>query len=313
MDYALAVPKTLFQSIRLASFDVFPLNWRISLLTLLHAVNGAYIYRRNLMNQNVTRIPFIQGLVSYILTSLGGSLTASILIGIPPGWLINDNILPLYFIVYCIFFLDREGRITKFISKGGDIVEYISAFINATSRTNTLAGMINMIRDYKDPRLNNSIVLLLVCGTISACGGGILDHTFNLSKIEWKYSTPSCLKGENSFSLKATSVATLFYIIASNPMNEDMVGLYGFIIKIRQIFFGNLSRIQAMTVTWIFFLIMYFTYTYVTIKKYPLKVERFIPTPFAKYFTLNEPTVKKAEMKPETTEEKKNEDDKKKE
>lgn len=240
-----------------------------------------------------------------------------LLIGIPPAWLINDNILPLYFIVYCIFFLDREGRITKFISKGGDIVEYISAFINATSRTNTLAGIINMIRDYKDPNLNNSIVLLLVCGTLSACGGGILDHTFSLSKIEWKYSTPSCLKGENSFSLKATSVATLFYIIVSNPMNDDMVGLFGFIIKIRQLIFGDFTRIQAMTVTWIFFLFMYFMYTYVTIKKYPLKVERFIPPPLVKYFTgtglTNETTEKKVEKKPETVEEKKDENDKKNE
>jgi uncharacterized membrane protein YeiH len=317
MDYLLALPKSIFQGIRLANVVVYPLNWRISFLTFLHALNGAYIYRRNLMNQNA-RIPFIQGLVSYILTSLGGSLTAGLLIGIPPTWLINDNILPLYFLVYCVFFLDREGRITKLISKGGDIVEYISAFINATSRTNTLAGMVNMIRDYKDPNLNNSIVLLLVCGTIAACGGGILDHTFSLSKIEWKYSTPSCLKGENSFSLKATSIATLHYIILSNPMNEDMIGLFGFIIKIRQLIFGNFTRLQAMTITWMFFMVMYFVYTYITIKKYPLNVERFIPPTFAKYFTgtnLTDNTAsteKKVEKKPEPMTEKKSENDKKK-
>jgi len=300
MDYILAVPNTIFQSIRLANVVVYPINWRISLITFLHALNGAYIYRRNLLNQNVTRVPFIQGLVSYILTSLGGSLTAGLLIGIPPGWLVNDNILPLYFIVYCVFFLDREGRITKFISKGGNVVEYISAFINATSRTNTLAGLINTIRDYKDPHLNNSIVLLLICGTLSACGGGILDHTFSLSKIEWKYSTPSCLKGENSFSLKATSLATLFYIIVSNPMNDDMVGLFGFIIKTRQLIFGDFTRIQAMTITWIFFLTMYFIYTYSSIKKYPL--DRFVPPSFSKFFGKAE---KKVDVK--KTEEKKKE------
>jgi len=61
MDYLLALPKSIFQGIRLANVVVYPLNWRISFLTFLHALNGAYIYRRNLMNQNA-RIPFIQGL-----------------------------------------------------------------------------------------------------------------------------------------------------------------------------------------------------------------------------------------------------------
>jgi len=138
MPSLFTLPSFLFQSIRLANFVIRPLNWNINFLTLLHAINGAYIYRKNLITQNVTRIPFIQGFVSYILMSLGGTLTAGLLIGIAPGWLINDNILPLYFIVYCIFFLDREGRITNFISKGGLAVEFISTFINVTSRTNTL-------------------------------------------------------------------------------------------------------------------------------------------------------------------------------
>ncbi|ORX85016.1 hypothetical protein BCR32DRAFT_290970 [Anaeromyces robustus] len=312
MDYI--KPSTLFQAIRLADCNVYPLNWKISFLTFLHAVNGAYIYRKNLLTQNVTRVPFIQGFVSYILMSLGGSLTAGLLIGIPPGWLINDNILPLYFVVYCIFFLDRNAYITKFISKGGIIIEYISAFINATSRTNTLAGLINMIRDYKDPYINNSIVLLLVCGTLSACGGGILDHTFNLSKLEWKYNTPSCLKGENSFSLKATTVATLFYIIVSNPMNNDMVGLFGFIIRLRRAIFGDFTRIQAMTLTWIFFLTIYFIYTYITSKKY--SDVPFIPPSFVKIFNMNAMNAKnqeKKEKKEEKKEEKKTEDEKKNE
>jgi len=309
MDYI--KPSGLFQAIRLADCNIYPLNWRISLLTLLHAINGAYTYRKNLLNQNVTRIPFIQGFVSYILMSLGGTLTAGVLIGIPPGWLINDNILPLYFVVYCIFFLDRNAHITKFISKGGVIIEYISAFINATSRTNTLAGLINMIRDYKDPYINNSIVLLLICGTLSGCGGGILDHTFNLSKLEWKYSTPSCLKGENSFSLKATTIVTLFYIIISNPMNEDMVGLFGFIIRLRRAILGDFTRIQAMTLTWFFFLIIYFIYTYIASKKY--SDVPFIPPSFVKIFNNNAIMNAQNQEKKERNEENKTEDEKKNE
>jgi len=138
-----------------------------------------------------------------------------------------------------------------------------------------------MIRDYKDPYITNSIICLLVCGTLSGCGGGILDHTFNLSKKEWKYNTPSCLKGENSFSLKSTIVSTLLYIILSNPMNEDMIGLFGFIIKCRQLLIGDLTRLQAMTLTWIFFVTIYLIYAYYTYYKYLPKIN--LP-PFAKYF-----------------------------
>lgn len=267
LNYLLPLPISILQTLRLTSWVLYPLNWRVNFLTLLHAINGAYTYRKNLLNENV-KIPFIQGFVSYILMSLGGTLTAGILIGIAPGWLINDNVLPVYFLVYCIFFLDKEGRITKLIAKGGLTVELISAFINATSRTTTLAGLINMIRDYKDPYITNSIICLLVCGTLSGCGGGILDHTFNLSKKEWKYNTPSCLKGENSFSLKSTIISTFLYIVLSNPMNEDMIGFFGFIIKCRQLLLGDLTRVQAMTLTWIFFVTIYLIYTYYIHNKY---------------------------------------------
>ncbi|ORX61187.1 hypothetical protein BCR36DRAFT_341566 [Piromyces finnis] len=281
LNFFLYLPSLIFQSIRLASINIYPLNWNIKFLSILHAINGAYIYRKNSINENV-KIPFIQGFVSYILMSLGGTLSAGILIGIAPGWIINDNVLPLYFLIYCIFFLDKEGCITKFISKGGIAIEFISAFINVTSRTSTLCGNINMIRDYKDPYITNSIVCLLICGTLSGCGGGILDHTFSLSKREWKYNTPSCLKGENSFSLKSTIAATLHYIILSNPLNEDMVGLFGFIIKCRQFFIGNPTRIQAMTMTWIFFIIIYFIYTYINSVKYSMP--QFLPPPIVKFF-----------------------------
>jgi len=232
--------------------------------------------------------------------------TLGILIGVAPGWIINDNVLPLYFLVYCIFFLDQEGRITKFISKGGIALEFISAFVNVTSRTSTLCGNINMIRDYKDPYITNSIVCLLICGTLSGCGGGILDHTFSLSKREWKYNTPSCLKGENSFSLKSTIAATLHYIILSNPLNDDMVGIFGFIIKCRQLLIGNPTRIQAMTMTWIFFIIIYFTYTYINYVKYSMP--QFLPPPVVKFFgTYNldtKPSVPKKDIKEKVTDEK---------
>jgi len=65
LDYILYFPSLIFQSIRLAGTVIYPLNWHISLLSLLHAVNGAYIYRRNLLKENV-KVPFIQGFGKYL-------------------------------------------------------------------------------------------------------------------------------------------------------------------------------------------------------------------------------------------------------
>jgi len=63
-DYLLPIPISIFQALRLTSWVLYPLNWRISLINVLHAVNGAYTYRKNLLNENV-KIPFIQGFGKY--------------------------------------------------------------------------------------------------------------------------------------------------------------------------------------------------------------------------------------------------------
>lgn len=263
----------IFQTIKQAQVYFQVLNWKLAIVTILHAINGSYAYRRNLLNQGDIRIPFIQGFVSYILMSLGGTLTAGLLMGQTAGWLVNDNVLPLYFLVYCIFFLDRNAYITRFISKGGQVTNYISTMIDATSRTITLSGIIDTICDSKDVRLNNSIIMLIVCGTIAGCGGGIIEKTFSLSKKDWKYKTPSSLKGENSYSLKATLCFAIMYIVLSLPINQSMIGLFGLILETRKHFFGNYTRIEAKALTWLSFLLTNIFHTYLMNKRKAMTVK----------------------------------------
>jgi hypothetical protein len=60
-------------------------------------------------------------------------------------------------------------------------------------------------------RAQQSLLVALATGTISACGGGILADMFGLQRVVWEFRRPPCLEGPSQPIEKAFLCALLYY------------------------------------------------------------------------------------------------------
>ncbi len=74
--------------------------------------------------------------------------------------------------------------------------------LDGATRTAATYGGINMVLNHANPAARSSLLLQIIIGTISACGGGISAFTLNVfDPLGWSFSTPPFLKAKSLVEL----------------------------------------------------------------------------------------------------------------
>ncbi|CAG8597969.1 7903_t:CDS:2 [Diversispora eburnea] len=178
----------------------------LKILNTLHALQINLNYKKSLKDSPIS---WLQGLFAVIVMSVGGSTTSAILCGKAPHWLASNTTITTYLIIYfLIFYIPFFHRFCNSIPK--IILDPILLIADGILRTSSIYSIIdNILFEMNDePLLKNSWVAILLCGTLSGCGGSIWVSAFQMKSPNWSFTTPSTFL-EPTYDMKISFMITL--------------------------------------------------------------------------------------------------------
>nr|CAG8493720.1 666_t:CDS:2 [Entrophospora candida] len=183
----------------------------LSILTTLHAIYVTLNYKNSLKH---SKVPWLQGFFAVIVMSVGGSTSSAILCGEAPKWLSSNVTITTYFLIYTLmFYFQPFYRLSNLIPN--NIINPILLIADGILRGYSICLLgIDSIRydsRNKDPDLSNSLVAMILCGTLCGSGGAIWTSAFKLGSPFWSFTTPSVLL-QPSYDMKSSFLLSLFYI-----------------------------------------------------------------------------------------------------
>lgn len=155
-----------------------------------------------------------------MISSCGGTLLTSIILGQPIGWLSNDRIVLSYVIAYLISYFAVSRSILIYVLSSR-LVAPIVLLMRSYSWGHSITswGVDRAVHSYSPPSLppsHMSISYALVCGILSSCGGGLLKSGLALNEYEWRLQTPLPIKNP-SIHLVVSAFCSCLYYLLCNP------------------------------------------------------------------------------------------------
>ena len=146
---------------------------------------------------NSTKRPWFKSLVECTLMQFGGTTLTGLLLGQTPSWILSSNAFPAlivawyltYFCPYDIYYTFISGTIGTPILLIANIGAAISSGHAVTSWGLDKAAFNAFHKN--SHKLSSSVLTCIGCGTLSACGGGLLTTYFDFFgyKSDFKLNT----------------------------------------------------------------------------------------------------------------------------
>lgn len=167
-----------------------------------------------------------------MVLSFGGTTLAAILLGIHPSWIASNSLIPTYTLIYVLFFNTRNRffKITRTVPLFSELLFTLGDSIARTMAITSFG--IDTIRLNSDAPLANSMVACVITGTLSGCGGGLVDSIFNVTKQQWTLGTPMVITNPKNFKASldfwVAFVTSLVYLgLTESGVSNGIYKVYG--------------------------------------------------------------------------------------
>lgn len=185
---------------------VHPSLYPFPLATTLHALRVVIAYRsisavfrarRRAEGKTAaeTHVTLLRDAAGFLVMAWGGGFIANyVLCQVPPQlltiwpWI---NYLSIYAIASALLALVGPGPSAK-------LLDLTLPVLDGATRTAATYGGISMVLNHTNPAVRSSLLMQIIIGTISACGGGISAFTLNVfDPLGWSFNTPPFLKAKH--------------------------------------------------------------------------------------------------------------------
>lgn len=169
-----------------ASFPLFFKSWGcqvdISILDVFGSILACRGYRQRM---TVPKL-WLETLIACTLLQFGGTTITGLLLGQTPSWIISKTAFPALVLAWWLTFFSPLDFFWRVMSSDSILVKFCE-FGSAVSAGNAVTswGMDKAIfNEYSaNPlKLKNSPLTCLLCGTFSACGGGLIGDWLGFSR-----------------------------------------------------------------------------------------------------------------------------------
>ena len=238
----------------------------ISLLDFFGSVLACISYRQRATFPRSS----LESLVSCVILQFGGTTLTGIILGQVPSWVTSSTAFPALFLAWILTFFSPWDLFYKLFTDSG-FLYFLFEVGRASSAGHAITswGMDKVLLNsyHLNPiKLRDSALACIFCGTISACGGGILtDYFGTLNKTTFVPSTSlkifSLSTPRNCSTLfQSFTLAVLYYCILNPsgylPWNLNLSRESGHLVigvlQVVHVLFGSISPeldIYANTVT----------------------------------------------------------------
>ena len=198
-----------------------------SLLDFIGSLFACKIYRMNSHGEK----SWFEIFMACILMQFGGTFIIAIILGQPPSWIVSRSAIPGFLLAWWMTFFSPDDFFWKNISSN-EFIMFLLGIVNSLSAGHAITSW-GMDKVYWNSFHNNvtdlpkSYFLCILCGTLAACGGGILAETLNF----FSHSRSFTLRHKSKFfeignyNVSATLnrsfwLAVVYYLAISSP--EEM-------------------------------------------------------------------------------------------
>lgn len=184
---------------------VHPTLYPFPLATTLHALRVAIAYRGICAGFRARRraegkvppsdlhVSLLRDVAGFLVMAWGGGFIANYVLCQIPGQLLT--VWP--WINYLSVYLTVTVLVANFGAPSAKLLDLTLPVLDGATRTAATYGGINMVLNHANPAARSSLLLQIIIGTISACGGGISAFTLNVfDPVGWSFSTPPFLKAK---------------------------------------------------------------------------------------------------------------------
>jgi hypothetical protein len=145
----------------------------------------------------------------FLIMCWGGGFIANYMLCQIPGQLLTVWPWFNYLSIYVAVMATLGAR------PSAKLLDLTMPVIDGATRTAAAYAGINMVLNHANPAVRSSLLMQILIGTISACGGGISAFTLNVfDPLGWSFSTPPFLKAKTwvEFTdIVAPALATAIY------------------------------------------------------------------------------------------------------
>ncbi|EST08374.1 hypothetical protein PSEUBRA_002131 [Kalmanozyma brasiliensis GHG001] len=183
-----------------ATLYPFPLATTLHALRVAiayRAICAAFLARRRSEARHTPadlHISPLRDAAGFLIMAWGGGFISNYLLCQIPGQLLTVwpwiNYLSVYFVTN--FLVKAVG------APSAKLLDLALPVLDGATRTAACYGGINMVRNHANPAARGSLLLQVIIGTVSACGGGISAFTLNVfDPLGWSVGTPPFLKAKS--------------------------------------------------------------------------------------------------------------------
>ncbi|KAI9230635.1 MAG: hypothetical protein DHS80DRAFT_28705 [Piptocephalis tieghemiana] len=184
------------------------------LLVTLHAMRIAFEFRRaRLAARKSEPLPWLHGLGTCMVMAMGGSSIASLVLGIPPPWILSNTTVPTYALVYSLLHHSPSDTPYMLMETLSPILDPILIIADGCARALAQASAGADTARLIAP---GSHIASLLCTTIAGCGGGIIADMLDLRSNQWTFRVPSHFQSP-SLDLRASAAVGLLYTLTTDP------------------------------------------------------------------------------------------------
>lgn len=164
------------------------------------------------------------------IMQFGGTTCTGLLLGQSPSWLSSSTAWPSLFVCWWLTFFCPYDAWFHLLQHDFFKFLVLPGVWASSAHAVTSWGMDKAL-SADHLKAQNSALVALATGTISACGGGILTDMFGLQKSEWELKRPDCLEAPSQPIEKAFVCALLYYVLI-DPHN--FIWQAGFALDVRE-------------------------------------------------------------------------------
>ncbi|KAI9223483.1 hypothetical protein BC828DRAFT_375809 [Blastocladiella britannica] len=181
------------------------------------AVMHAMAVTAALLNKMHPETGVLHSWVALLVLSFGGTTLTAILLARTPGWFATSDPLTIYTLVYLAYrYLPLVLRIHNLL---GLPLNLALAAADGASRALAISAFaIDTVRSLPAP-INTSLPAIVLGGTLSGCGGGLIAGVFGVTQREWRVGAPRA-----TFDVLLAATVAVGYASATSPLMSSVVG-----------------------------------------------------------------------------------------
>lgn len=204
---------------------IFNMTILISFLDFCGSVLACFGYR-SVVTSLKRPISWLESLVACTLLQFGGTTLTGILLGQTPSWVLSHSAFPALLLAWWLTFYSPFDIFWNFFNSNQLFIFVMGAFASISAgHAVTSWGMDKALFNaahVNHKRISESVLACIFCGTLSACGGGLLNDWFSFSRApSFQSRTSPAIFSINNYAASATItrafICACIYYAALNP------------------------------------------------------------------------------------------------